>query len=81
MELKTLKDLVNKKVFMFPIVYPRDLKAEAIKLIKLIESGEEVTTGKMSFKWDKMSPYTGAVGAVLIDYLKHHNNISEEDLK
>ena len=85
MELKTLKDFREVHVAGYGYIKGTadkiELKAEAIKWVKHIETGEEVDCGKVRFKWDKRSQWTGPSGQVLTEWIKHFFNITEEDLK
>lgn len=88
MTLKTLKDLAKNSWIKFkgeskkePFVTVKELKAEAVKWVKQIDSGEEVDCGIVRFSWDKRSQWTGPTGQALRSWIMHFFNITEADLK
>ena len=83
MKLKTLKDFPDNEFGATgrKFIFEDSLKAEAIRWVKHIESGGEVDCGRVKFKWDKRSQWTGPSGQVLTEWLKNFFNITESDLK
>ena len=88
MELKTIKDIKRFSVIgdldIINILntYDKELKQEAIKWIRYIESGMKTNEDLL---WEKITgntlTYDEHYRKVVVVFIKHFFNITEEDLK